>query len=113
MPTPARIRAATSIASSCHNFHSSVCPLKKAKRALAEYAAKEVNNSAYPPDLRLAATPRLRYSFHGGPMQAPTVCMQCDLPEERCTCERDSTMCASAWTVSTIARIAGKPATSL
>ncbi len=21
-------------------------------------------------------------------MQAPTVCMQCDLPEERCTCVR-------------------------
>src|ERR1700687_1174775 len=26
-------------------------------------------------------------------MQAPTVCMQCDLPEERCTRERYCTIC--------------------
>src|SRR6266403_3004886 len=92
MPTPARIRAATSTASSCHSSHPFVCPLKQAKRALPEYAAKEVKDSPYPSDLRLAATPRLRYSFHGGPMQAPTVCMQCDLPDERCTCERYCTI---------------------
>jgi hypothetical protein len=26
-------------------------------------------------------------------MQAPTVCAQCDLPEERCVCERYCTIC--------------------
>jgi len=28
-----------------------------------------------------------------GLMQGPTVCSQCDLPEDRCTCERYCTIC--------------------
>src|SRR6266446_2260190 len=66
MPTAARIPAATSTASSCHSPHPFVSPLKQAKRAFPAYSAEEVNDSAYPPDLHLAAIPGLRYSFSGG-----------------------------------------------
>jgi hypothetical protein len=31
--------------------------------------------------------------FLEAPMQAPTVCAQCDLPEERCGCEKYCTIC--------------------
>jgi len=31
--------------------------------------------------------------FEEALMQAPTNCSQCDLPEERCTCERYCTIC--------------------
>src|SRR2546430_15608182 len=31
--------------------------------------------------------------FLRAPMEGPTVCVQCDMPEERCTCERYCTIC--------------------
>jgi hypothetical protein len=35
----------------------------------------------------------LRYILPGGPMQGPTVCLQCDKTEEFCNCERYCTIC--------------------
>ena len=35
----------------------------------------------------------LRYSFLGASMEGPTVCVQCDKPEERCACEKYCTIC--------------------
>jgi hypothetical protein len=54
----------------------------------------QVNDSAYPSDLRLAAASHAQVQFsREATMQGPTHCAQCDLPEERCTCEKYCTIC--------------------
>src|SRR6266480_1728993 len=44
--------------------------------------------------LRLAASSHAQVEFCGEAlMQGPTVCAQCDLPEDRCACEKYCTIC--------------------
>ena len=54
----------------------------------------QVNQSAYPSHLRLAASSLAQVEFSlEAFMQGQTLCAQCDLPEDRCSCERYCTIC--------------------
>ena len=53
-----------------------------------------LRNSRIMADPRLAAACHAQVEFSLEALMAgPTVCMQCDLPEDRCTCERYCTIC--------------------
>ncbi len=58
------------------------------------FPSKGGERLAYPAHLRLAAASHAQVEFsREASMQAPINCGQCDLPEERCTCERYCTIC--------------------
>jgi len=64
------------------------------RRELAAPPSHELSGSHNSPHLRLAASSPAQVEFSlEAPMQGQTLCAQCDLPEDRCSCERYCTIC--------------------
>src|SRR5215470_9908054 len=55
--------------------------------------SQKMHNPLNGPTFALPRAALLRYSFIEGAMEGPTVCVQCDMLEERCTCEKYCTIC--------------------
>src|SRR5438094_8612320 len=64
------------------------------RRELAAPPSHELSGSHNSPHLRLAASSPAQVEFSlEALMLAQTLCAQCDLPEDRCSCERYCTIC--------------------
>src|SRR6266481_6527444 len=119
MPTLARIPAATSTASSCHNSNPFVCPPEAGQESVPgvlSRGGKRLGVSSRPSSCRDSRA-QVQFSRRALCKLLPSACSvicrkSAALVKGTVPSAKGSTMYACAWTVSITARIAGKPATS-